>query len=180
MSRRGVGLVAWSLCALGPRPVLADFAWYVPVVQPVESEGGLIPCVTTYSTYFAPEDKSRAALLLTLSPNAIVMSSGEPVDANAAVGEHLLMAATQRADTLFVKVDATKVALPVVAAMTLWCGLRNAKYDWPHTKFVKYDILGSPQLQKYSGVYSLELVAPALASSEWQFDKFAPSEQSKR
>ena len=68
------GCVVFALAAAMSGSARADFEWLVPVVQPVDSEGGLVPCVTTYSAYFAVEEEARALMALTVSPNSVMMN----------------------------------------------------------------------------------------------------------
>jgi len=160
-------------------------------MQPVESEGGPIPCVTTYSAYFAVEDKARVLMELTASPNAVVMSSGTVADRNAAVHEKIRLVPSQRSDTLFVRVDVPMDDLPPAesqqgwlrnrrietAAITLWCGLRNARTAWPKTRYVRYEVHGTRELDRYTGLYPLEAVVPPVSESVWDMKSFRPAKR---
>ena len=181
-------LVVLFLCVLIAKPAWADIEWVIPVVQPVVSESGLVPCVTTYSAYFSPEEEAIARIELTVSPNCIMQGSGQPVDRNAAVDEKIGFAAIQRADTLFVVVDVSLVVLPPAGdasewlrttreetvAMTLWCGLRNARGAWPKARYVKYNLVGNRELSRYSGTYSLDSIIPPTTRTVFDMKSFGP------
>jgi hypothetical protein len=137
--------------------------------------------VTTYSAYFLAEDEARALIMLTVAKNAIVMSSGVPQDRNQAVAAKIRFHATQQADTLIVSVDVSALDLPAIGseqkglrvyreqtfAMTLWCGLRNARAAWPKARVVEYRVDGNTDLERYTGFYSLEDVKPPVVAAAW-------------
>jgi hypothetical protein len=158
-------------------PAHADFAWLVPILQPVESDGGPVACITTYSAYYAASDEACALMRLTVAPNAIVMSSGQPVDCNIAAQAKIRLQANQNADSLFVSVDAPKETPSITIAMTLWCGLRNVRRAWPKVRYVIYRLPQRGGLEKYSGLYDLEPVEPVAASHSWDPTVFGPTKR---
>lgn len=191
--RRGAELksVAVSLLALAilSSPAQSAFETLVAAVQPVGSEGGPEPTVTTYSIYIGGGPGAIARMQLTVAPNAIVSSSGVPVDRNLAHERGIRFVCAELADTLAVRVDLSAVkrrdATPELAewdaklfaqeaALALWCGLRNARSAWPIVRYVFYEIEGDTSLSRYTGVYSLSAVESYVAKNTWNVKTFGP------
>jgi hypothetical protein len=165
-------------------PAWSAFETLVPVVQPVESDGGPEPTVTTYSVYIGNGSGADTRMRLTVAPNAIISSSGVAVDRNLASAQGIRFLCTQAEDTLVVKVDLTaakpsdpkpKYAARGVA-LVLWCGLRNARAAWPSVRYVQYKLEGDEYLIRYAGVYDLKRVHPYVAKDTWDLATFGPDE----
>jgi hypothetical protein len=163
-------------------PARSAFETLVPVVQPVESDGGPEPTVTTYSVYIDDGTSAVTRMLLTVAPNAIVSSSGVPEDRNLASAQGIKFVCTQAGDTLVVEVD-LKAAKPSDpdpkyaargVGIVLWCGLRNARSAWPKVRHVQYKLEGDTYLLHYAGIYDLEKVSPHVTDDTWDLGAFGP------
>jgi hypothetical protein len=167
----------------------ASFETLVTIVQPVWSAGGPEPAVTTYSAYIGSGPGAVARMQLTVAPNAVISSGGMPVDRNVAAARNIQLTCVERLDTLVVQVDLSAVhrrqSTPATAewdakrfaeelALTLWCGLRNARPAWPDVRYVRYDVVGDPALSRYSGLYDLSPVADYVAKNAWDVTTFGP------
>jgi hypothetical protein len=172
-------------------PARASFETLIPIVQPVSSDAGPEPAVTTYSVYIGNEPAADKRMELTVAPNAIISSSGKPVERNQASSRGIRLACAVAGDTLRVHVDLSHLKFvrgglqpqdwerPIVkaeVALTLWCGLRNARGAWPSVRFVRYDIPGHTDFARYSGIYKLERVRACIEPRTWNPEAFGPDE----
>src|SRR5262245_8288409 len=143
-------LLPMFLCS----PALPAIETLVAAVQPVISEVGLEPTVSTYSVYIGDGPGLTTRMQLTVAPNAIVSSGGGPADRNLGSARGIRFGCAERGDSLVVRVDLSGVKrhqetpetakldaqrLAEEVSLTLWCGLRNARAAWPSVRYVCYE-----------------------------------------
>lgn len=165
-------LIITLIIAAIPGVSAAAFEGLISVVQPLRlSDSGPILSVVNYIGY-SVDPASEAEILYTTRPN-LIWCDGKGQDRNEAslMGIHF-GDLSRSMDTLNVTVNLDSFPSPnggkilsqyahELLTTTLWCGLVNARQNWPKIHYVQYRMDGDPQFSSYAGVYYLEKV-PAL------------------
>jgi hypothetical protein len=126
-------------------------------------------------------------ILMTTQAN-LIWCDGKAQDRNEASmrGIRFLMEGPVTADTLHIVVDlsayegrATSFDQGILT-QTLWCGLVNARQNWPRVHFVTYSVRNGPQnaegrspYSSLEGTYSLKTVPQLESPADW-FYKSGP------
>src|SRR5262245_38026180 len=160
-------LVALALAA--PQLSSAAFEGMISVVQPLGlSDSGPILSVVNYIGYTV-DPASDAEILYTTRAN-LTWCDGKCQDRNEASLMGIQFSKlSQSTDTLNVTVNLDSFPNPKggrilsqyaheLLTTTLWCGLVNARQNWPKIHYVQYRLTGEPQFATYNGVYFLEKV----------------------